>query len=82
LVLTEQIAVCTVFTGMKKLHSFKGNKSNLPSKPCVLCEREMVWRKSWAKNWHEVLYCSAACQLKAKLGKRAALAHSLNHTKA
>ena len=34
--------------------SFKGNKSFLPSKVCVVCKKEMTWRKSWAKNWESV----------------------------
>ncbi len=42
--------------------SFKGNKSSLPSKPCVACGRPMSWRKAWAKNWAEVRYCSDACR--------------------
>ncbi len=41
---------------------FKGNKSFLPSKPCVACGRPMSWRKAWAKNWDEVRYCSDACR--------------------
>lgn len=41
---------------------FKGNKSFLPSKPCVACGRPMTWRKAWAKNWDEVRYCSEACR--------------------
>jgi len=24
----------------------------------------MTWRKSWAKNWDEVKYCSDACRSK------------------
>lgn len=44
--------------------SFKGNKSFLPSKICAACHREMVWRKSWAKNWDSVKYCSDACRKK------------------
>ena len=43
---------------------FKGNKSSLPSKLCVSCGREMTWRKSWAKNWAGVKYCSDACRAK------------------
>jgi hypothetical protein len=52
---------------------FKGNKQHLPSKPCARCGREMTWRKAWAKNWEQVLYCSDACR-KSKslpLGKEA-----------
>lgn len=47
--------------------SFKGNKQHLPSKPCVACGRVMTWRKSWAKNWAEVKFCSDACR-KTKKG--------------
>ena len=42
--------------------SFKGNKQSLPSKICVACRRPMTWRKSWARNWDEVKYCSDACR--------------------
>jgi hypothetical protein len=48
---------------------FKGNKQSLPSKPCAVCGRTMIWRKAWAKNWDSVLYCSAACRAR-KAGKR------------
>ncbi|MFM9899599.1 MAG: DUF2256 domain-containing protein [Polaromonas sp.] len=41
---------------------FKGNKAALPHKICVTCGREMTWRKSWAKNWADVKYCSDACR--------------------
>ncbi|MCE2715494.1 MAG: DUF2256 domain-containing protein, partial [Acidibacter sp.] len=34
----------------------------LPRKLCARCEREMVWRKSWAKNWDAVKYCSERCR--------------------
>jgi len=44
--------------------SFKGNKSFLPTKFCVVCKKEMTWRKSWAKNWEAVKYCSDACRAK------------------
>ena len=33
---------------------FKGNKASLPSKTCIVCGREMTWRKSWAKNWEDI----------------------------
>ena len=42
--------------------NFKGNKSALPAKICEACGRTMTWRKSWAKNWAEVKYCSDACR--------------------
>ncbi|MGC4396489.1 DUF2256 domain-containing protein [Hydrogenophaga crocea] len=41
---------------------FKGNKRDLPSKPCAVCGRPMVWRRAWAKNWDSVRYCSDACR--------------------
>jgi hypothetical protein len=43
---------------------FAGNKSYLPSKPCVACGRLMTWRKKWEKNWEQVKYCSDACRKK------------------
>ncbi|WP_194942847.1 DUF2256 domain-containing protein [Limnohabitans sp. Rim11] len=42
--------------------TFKGNKQSLPSKPCTVCGRDKTWRKAWAKNWDQVLYCSEACR--------------------
>ena len=42
--------------------SFKGNKSQLPSKICCVCQKPMTWRKAWAKNWDQVKYCSQACR--------------------
>jgi hypothetical protein len=37
-------------------------KSNLPSKACRTCTRPFVWRKKWARDWDNVLYCSEACK--------------------
>jgi len=51
---------------MVNISAFKGNKLNLPNKLCVQCRREMTWRKSWAKNWDEVKYCSDACRKNVK----------------
>lgn len=45
-----------------KSATFKGNKSSLPSKPCVACGRAMSWRKRWARTWADVKYCSEACR--------------------
>ena len=47
-------------------NSFKGNKASLPSKPCETCGRDMTWRKSWAKNWDDVKYCSDACRARKR----------------
>jgi hypothetical protein len=46
--------------------SFRGNKANLPAKPCITCGRPMTWRKAWARNWDEVKHCSDACRAAAK----------------
>lgn len=51
---------------MTKSISYKGNKANLASKPCVQCGRTMTWRKAWAQNWNEVKYCSDACRNNSK----------------
>ena len=37
-------------------------KANLPSKVCVSCQRPFAWRKSWARVWDEVKYCSDRCR--------------------
>jgi len=41
---------------------FKGNKRDLPTKPCAACGRAMSWRKRWAKTWDTVRYCSDRCR--------------------
>ena len=42
--------------------TYRGNKAALSSKPCMRCGRLMSWRRSWAKNWAEVKFCSEACR--------------------
>jgi hypothetical protein len=54
---------------MATSNGFKGNKAALPSKPCLVCGRDMVWRKSWAKNWADVKYCSDACRRNPKAAR-------------
>ena len=41
---------------------FKGNKRDLPSKPCVACGRPMTWRKRWQRDWAQVKFCSERCR--------------------
>jgi len=55
--------------------SFKGNKQSLPSKVCTVCGRDMAWRKAWAKNWDQVLYCSEACRKKKSAGLQGNIQH-------
>ncbi len=47
---------------------FKGNKAQLPSKPCQQCGRPMSWRKAWARCWDKVKYCSDRCRALARRG--------------
>ncbi|MGH1337327.1 MAG: DUF2256 domain-containing protein [Aureispira sp.] len=46
----------------KKKKISKYNKSNLPEKICVACQRPFFWRKKWENCWEEVKYCSKRCQ--------------------
>lgn len=46
--------------------TFKGNKRSLPTKICAHCGLSMTWRKSWAKNWDAVKYCSDKCRVQSK----------------
>lgn len=45
-------------------------KSDLPSKPCVVCGRPFTWRKKWEKVWTEVTFCSDACRMRKHGGAR------------
>ncbi len=35
---------------------------NDESRPCAVCGRTMTWRKSWARNWERMRYCSERCR--------------------
>ncbi|MDA8654154.1 DUF2256 domain-containing protein [Alphaproteobacteria bacterium] len=37
-------------------------KSELPQKICISCERPFAWRKKWEKSWDDVKYCSQRCR--------------------
>jgi len=55
--------VRTVPAGVKpNAGQYRGNKSSLPAKACVVCGRPMSWRHHWARNWAQVKYCSEACR--------------------
>ncbi|MCB0635915.1 MAG: DUF2256 domain-containing protein [Lewinella sp.] len=41
-------------------------KSDLPHKVCVHCQRPFSWRKKWARDWEEVKYCSERCRRAAR----------------
>lgn len=40
--------------------------SDLPTKACAVCGREIRWRKKWERDWESVRYCSQRCK-RAKL---------------
>lgn len=52
-------------------NGFRGNKANLPSKPCAQCGRPMSWRRKWARAWDTVRYCSDRCRDAAARERRA-----------
>lgn len=37
-------------------------KKFLPSKICKTCNRPFNWRKKWARDWDNVIYCSERCR--------------------
>jgi hypothetical protein len=37
-------------------------KADLPTKICATCGRPFAWRKTWARVWDEVKYCSDRCR--------------------
>ncbi len=44
----------------------------LKTKSCVVCGREITWRKKWERSWDEVRYCSDGCRRRSKSGAAAA----------
>jgi hypothetical protein len=45
-------------------------KRDLPSKPCAACGRPFTWRKKWARDWGNVIYCSDACRKRGRVDPR------------
>ncbi|MFM7671132.1 MAG: DUF2256 domain-containing protein [Bacteroidota bacterium] len=41
-------------------------KSQLPQKTCPVCQRPFSWRKKWARDWEQVIYCSERCRRQPK----------------
>jgi hypothetical protein len=37
-------------------------KRDLPEKTCPACNRPFAWRKKWARDWDNVVYCSDKCR--------------------
>jgi len=38
------------------------SRAGAATKPCVVCGREITWRKKWERDWDDVKYCSKACR--------------------
>ncbi len=38
------------------------SKGDLPQKICPCCNRPFSWRKKWARDWDNLVYCSDACR--------------------
>lgn len=41
-------------------------KPNLPEKTCPVCKLSFSWRKKWARDWEQVIYCSERCRRQRK----------------
>jgi hypothetical protein len=41
-------------------------KPFLPTKICPVCQRPFAWRKKWARDWAQVVYCSERCRRAGK----------------
>ena len=43
------------------------NKTNLPEKICINCNKPFTWRKKkWERSWDEVRFCSKKCKREYK----------------
>jgi hypothetical protein len=48
-------------------------------KICVVCGREIQWRKKWRHTWHQVKYCSQACRKNGLRNVDKALEETIMH---
>ncbi len=48
-----------------------------PTKACAGCGRTMTWRKSWARTWDEVRWCSDACRRRGRRDEDVALEEAI-----
>jgi hypothetical protein len=48
-------------------------------KVCAACGRTMEWRKSWAKNWDAVKFCSDRCRAAKPAASERALEDTILH---
>lgn len=40
----------------------KGREATPDSRICMVCGREIEWRRKWARDWEQVKYCSEGCR--------------------
>jgi hypothetical protein len=52
-----------------KVKRREADAGEFAAKVCAACGRTMAWRKSWAKHWDSVKFCSDRCR-GAKVGVR------------
>nr|WP_255536352.1 DUF2256 domain-containing protein [Pacificimonas pallii] len=38
----------------------------MPQKTCPVCHRPFSWRKKWARDWDQVIYCGEKCRRTGK----------------
>jgi hypothetical protein len=38
-------------------------KRDFPSKTCIVCDRQFIWRKKWRLEWAKVKTCSNKCKI-------------------
>jgi hypothetical protein len=50
----------------RNANGIRPSKANLPTKICRACARPFAWRKKWARDWEQVLYCSGRCRRDGK----------------
>jgi hypothetical protein len=53
-------------SAMKSAKGKTVSKANLPDKICVTCQKAFAWRKKWARDWDNVIYCSDQCRSRGK----------------
>lgn len=39
---------------------------DLPQKTCPVCQRPFSWRKKWATQWDQIVYCGERCRRNKK----------------
>lgn len=48
--------------GRKHVNDAGARKGELPQKACARCGRPFAWRRKWARDWDQVMFCSDRCR--------------------